>query len=481
MWCDEKPPPGTKVIPTKWVLVTKGDPPEVRARLVACEVKHEKGSDAALFVATPPIDALRCIISGACHDPETTLDLVDVRKAHLNGLARRVLYVRLPDGRVVRLLRALYGTRDAAVCWEECIRAFMLERNFVQGKTSPCIFVHVERNLRVFVHGDDFVTAGTLPHCRWFRAEMASTWEIKERGALGYELTEVRILGRVLRRTSAGYELEADSRHARMIREALGFSKESKGVNTPGCKPNIEEEKTPLGPEETRAYRSVCMRAAYLAVDRPELLYAVKECARRMSAPDTADLVALKRIGRYLQGSPRLLQHYPWQGAAKVLIVECDSDFAGCHATRKSTSGYIALWGTHCVSARSKTQSVVATSTGEAEFYSMCSAISNGLGLKALMADLHWTVELRVRTDASAGLAMMSRRGLGRTKHLAVQYMWAQSLVASGAIQLVRVAGEENRSDLMTKHLARPRLEKLVVGLGFEFAYGTAQLELKSS
>ena len=154
VWCDEKPPPGTKVIPTKWVLVTKGDPPEVRARLVACEVKHEKGSEAAFFVATPPIDALRCIISGACHDQQTTLDLVDVRKAHLNGLARRALYVRLPDGRVVRLLRALYGTRDAAVCWEECIREFMLERNFVQGKTSPCIFVHVERNLRVCVHGD---------------------------------------------------------------------------------------------------------------------------------------------------------------------------------------------------------------------------------------------------------------------------------------------------------------------------------------
>ena len=57
-------------------------------------------------------------------DRSRVLDFVDVRKAHLNGLARRDLYVRLPaeaGGRVAKLVRCLYGTRDAAACWEACI------------------------------------------------------------------------------------------------------------------------------------------------------------------------------------------------------------------------------------------------------------------------------------------------------------------------------------------------------------------------
>ena len=52
--------PHTKVVPTKWVLGNKGDADhvEIRARLVACEVKGAAESEPTLFAATPPLDVL---------------------------------------------------------------------------------------------------------------------------------------------------------------------------------------------------------------------------------------------------------------------------------------------------------------------------------------------------------------------------------------------------------------------------------------
>ena len=51
------------------------------------------------------------------------LDFVDIRKAYFNAPARRAVYVELPaeiaePGMCGRLLKSLYGTRDAAQNWE---------------------------------------------------------------------------------------------------------------------------------------------------------------------------------------------------------------------------------------------------------------------------------------------------------------------------------------------------------------------------
>ena len=175
-----------------------------------------------------------------------------------------------------------------------------------------------------------------------------------------------------------------------------------------------------------------------------------------------------------------MVWRFDWQELPKQLTVECDSDFAGCLRTRKSTSGYASFMGKHCVAARSKTQSVIATSSGEAELYALGSAVSNGLGLCSVLADLGVKMKLIVHMDASAGIAMASRRGLGRAKHIHVQYLWMQDQITRGEITLKKIAGEQNRSDLMTKHLARERMEELMKMMQCEYKEGKSQIALKA-
>ena len=95
----------------------------------------------------------------------TKLAIIDVKRAHFHSPATREIYVDLPperaeEGMCGRLRRSMYGTRDAAYNWEMEYTRVLLAAGFRQGVSTPCIFIHDERRIRVCVHGDDFWSAG---------------------------------------------------------------------------------------------------------------------------------------------------------------------------------------------------------------------------------------------------------------------------------------------------------------------------------
>ena len=190
----------------------------------------------------------------------------------------------------------------------------------------------------MFVHGDDFIVLGTREQVLWFRTGVAKIWDVKERGALGYEVNEIQILGRLARRHTGGDSLEADPKHTNILIDRAGLTAGSKGVSTPGEKSAYTGEEEPLKDGERSEYRSRCMRGSYLALDRPDLIYAVKETSRRMAEPCDSDSGKLQRIARFLLKRQRLIQEFPRQKLPKYLLVECDSDHAGCPRTRKPTT-----------------------------------------------------------------------------------------------------------------------------------------------
>ena len=59
-----------------------------------------------------------------------------------------------------KLVKSMYGTRDAAHNWENEYSEFMVGVGFRRGEASPCVFYQEEKNLRVVVHGDDFTIWG---------------------------------------------------------------------------------------------------------------------------------------------------------------------------------------------------------------------------------------------------------------------------------------------------------------------------------
>ncbi len=96
-------------------------------------------------------------------------------------------------------------------------------------------------------------------------------------------------------------------------------------------------------------YKSIVARCNYLALDRSDIQYAVKDCARGMSKPTNRYYLKLKRIGRYLKHRPRAVIEYRWQSETRELRIYTDANWAGDKRTRKSTSGGAIFIGNHFI------------------------------------------------------------------------------------------------------------------------------------
>ena len=158
---------------------------------------------------------------------------------------------------------SLYGTRDAAMNWQEEVAIFMAKLGFKRGKYNPCLYHHAARGLFTFLHGDDFATVGTRPEVAWLKKSLETRFEINTQcigpGAVGIqglqggngaisgpapttlsgepmvEGSEGRLLNRIVRCTQSGWEVEPDQRHADLIVHELDL-KGANGVTTPGEK-----------------------------------------------------------------------------------------------------------------------------------------------------------------------------------------------------------------------------------------------------
>ena len=108
----------------------------------------------------------------------------------------------------------------------------------------------------------------------------------------------------------------------------------------------------------------------------------------------------------------------------------------------------------HCIMTWSRTLSVLALSTGEAELMAVVRGTCEAFGIRALMQYLGYHVDLQLLSDATAAIGMVSRLGLGRVRHLAVSDLWIQQAARRGEITYKKIPGSHNPSDLLTKYLA---------------------------
>ena len=133
------------------------------------------------------------------------------------------------------------------------------------------------------------------------------------------------------------------------------------------------------------------------------------------------------------------------------------------------------MLGQHCIKTWSSTQAIIALSSGEAEFYGVVKASSVGLGCRAMLKDMGVDVALCVHTDAEAAKGIASRTGLGKTRHIAVHFLWVQEKVRDGDLTLRKVRGEHNPADLMTKHLNREKIDNFMDSFSLKFVEGRSK------
>ena len=139
------------------MLRNKGDAanPDVRARLVACEVNYGTTTEASFYAAAPPPESKKILFVKYADEPTRQgkpqrISFVDIRKAYFNASPKKNIFIslskewELPRHWVAKQVRCFYGTMDDGAVWEDTSLAALENMGFKSGVASPCIFSHAD-------------------------------------------------------------------------------------------------------------------------------------------------------------------------------------------------------------------------------------------------------------------------------------------------------------------------------------------------
>ncbi|KAL3641393.1 hypothetical protein CASFOL_016361 [Castilleja foliolosa] len=179
---------------------------------------------------------------------------------------------------------------------------------------------------------------------------------------------------------------------------------------------------------------------------------------RYQSNPGIDHWKAAKKVLRYLQGTKDYMLCYQRSDSLEV-IGYSDSDYAGCVDTRKSTFGYLFLLAGGAISWKSAKQSVIATSTMEAEFVACFEAIIQGNWLRNFISGLGLVDSiakpLKIHCDNSAAVFFSKNDKYSKgAKHMELKYLAVKEEVQKQKVSIEHISTNLMIADPLTKGLS---------------------------
>ncbi|GJU89268.1 putative ribonuclease H-like domain-containing protein [Tanacetum coccineum] len=266
---------------------------------------------------------------------------MDVKSAFLYGKIDEEVYVSQPPGfqdpkhpdKVYKVVKALYGLHQAPRAWYATLSTFLLKN-------------------------------GIKSWCDEFEALMKSRFQMSSMGELTF------FLGLQVKQKPDGIFISQDKYVAEILKKFDFASVKTASTPIETQKPLVKDEEA--SDVDVHLYRSMIGSLMYVTASRPDIMFAVCACSRFQVTPKTSHLSAVKRIFRYLKGKPKLGLWYPRESSFDLESYS-DSDYAGANLDRKSTTGGCQFLGRRLITWQCKKQTIVATSTTEAEYVAAAS------------------------------------------------------------------------------------------------------------
>lgn len=473
--------PGDKPIKTKFVLTRKRGPNgeilKYKARLVALGYKQRAGTDyGETFAPVCREESIRILIHLATVK-NLLIHQIDVDAAYLNAELKEKVLIEPPKlirdklcgpNETLRLKKALYGLKQAGYEWYQTIRGTLRELGWTQGKVDPCLFTRERQNkteyLALYVD-DILVVAPTKEDIDKIKNELGSVFALKDTGEMR------NLLGMKIERIESGrYAISQPKTVRALISEIPGTNRRSIPMGRTDIEPN--ETRTPEG--EVKKYQATIGSLLYLSrKSRPDITYAVGALARWASDPPEKARRALDWLVDYVRYTPDY--HLEIRGGDLKLVAWSDASFAE-NGDRKSTSGYVVKIGNTTIVWGSKRQTIVATSTLEAEYVALSECTRAVLWVKMLLEhDLREKAGklIKIHCD-NMGAIEVARNPTHhfKSKHIDVKYHHVRDLIESEQIELSFVNSTSNIADVMTKPLNKSSHHNHRVALGVIKASG---------
>ncbi|XP_062093813.1 uncharacterized mitochondrial protein AtMg00810-like [Humulus lupulus] len=222
--------------------------------------------------------------------------------------------------------------------------------------SSNCVII-----IQIYVD-DILMTRNKSLYLQRLLVQLQSQFSIKDLGDLHY------FLGLEVTRSSTGLHLC----QTKYISDPLHHTSllDSKPVATPmaiGSVLSIHDGAPLVNGSE---YRSVVGALQYCTLTRPDISFSVNKLCQFMLQPTDLHWLAVKRLLRYLKGTPYFGLHFLCS-VDYSLHCYTDANWASCPDNHRSTSDYCIFLGGNLFSWSSSKQKVVSRSTTEVEYKSI--------------------------------------------------------------------------------------------------------------
>ncbi|GKA51288.1 putative ribonuclease H-like domain-containing protein, partial [Tanacetum coccineum] len=241
------------------------------------------------------------------------------------------ILVALPHGaKILIIIRRFIRLSKLYMDYIKLLSTLLEKHGYKRGTIDKTLFIKKDKKniMLVQVYVDDIIFGSTrMSWCDEFEDLMKGIFQMSSMGEL------IFFLGLQVKQKTDGIFISQDKYVADMLKKF-----------------DLASVKTAITPMETK-----------MALTKDE------EADEVDVTPKTSHLNAVKRIFKYLKGKPNLGLWYPRESPF-ALEAFSDSDYAGANLDRKSTTGGCQFLGRRLISWQCKKQTIVATSTTEAEY-----------------------------------------------------------------------------------------------------------------
>jgi hypothetical protein len=476
-------PKNVNIVGCRWTFVLKKDSSGnitcYKACLVTPGYSQVPGID--FFNTYAPVAKMATIRTtltfAARRDHE--IHQVDIKNALLNGKFEEgeIIYMKLPPGikltkekgKVLRLLKLLYGLRQSARHWYKCLWGVLykeLKMKKCEVDQAAFYWREGEDTITIVVHVDD-LTIVTLNEKLMgkVKSTLKGRFKISDMGEIHWIL---------------GFEVKRDRERCTISLLQVAYIRSM--LNKYGFE-NIKPYAAPMDPNlkltkddapktaqdfaymQDKPYREAVVSLQYASVGtRLDITNVCSTLSQYLESPGPAHWQAVKHVFRYLSGTVDLALGFGKE--EKGLEGYTDAD-GSMNEDRKALSGYAFLIDGGAVSWCTKKQEIIALSTTKAEYFAITHAAKAALWLRTLIKELFGEFDgpTTLYSDNQSAIALTKdHQHHMRTKHIDIHFHFIQWIIEEGKIKLAYCPTADMLANPFTKALPSAKDCTSVVG-----------------
>ena len=513
VWNEEVLPKATgkqrpHVISCKWVFAYKvgkdGYLVQFKARLLARGFTQKQGVHFdKVFSPVVKIQSVR-LLTAAAFASGFYMHQFDVDVAYLNGEMDYVNYMTMPPGfeklgpngeqMVCKLVKGLYGTRQAGRMWYLNLIQYLKEIGFSMIESDKCVMVlkgtvsSIGEPALIAIYVDDcIVMSPSMELINELKARFHEKYSIKDLGDAKWML---KIQIERMRENGTEVLWMGQPQYVAKLQDQFKawLPVSSRKITTPMMVSWKHDDESPVLIGQDKAiYRSIIASMSYLAQQtRLDIVCPVNHLAQFLQLPRQCHKAAASRILGYLAEYPDLgptyfrtkdlcsaMETFLSNGVTEltpsIAPVGASDASWGSEQNYKSRTGIIFRFAGGPVTWYSGKQVPTAASATEAELYALGDAIKEAMFLRNVLTELgikHQAGTLVLEDNTAAIDIAGDPKHHARVKHIGIRLSLIREAVNEGVVKLQWCPTANMLADLLTKALPQETFWRMLNSIG---------------